>query len=48
VLMEAALINASMQYNYSLVLIMPLPAIVIILTFLYYVSRLVKPGWIKI
>lgn len=48
VLMEASLINASMHYNYSLALIMPLPAILIILTFLYYVARLARPGWIKI
>ena len=47
-LMEVTLINAAMQYNYPMTLIMPLPAIVIILTFLYYVARLIKPGWIKI
>ena len=47
VLMEVALINAAMQYNYPLALIMPLPAIVIILTFLYYVAMLIKPRWIK-
>lgn len=47
VLMEVALINAAMQYNYPLALIMPLPAIVILLTFLYYVARLIKPRWIK-
>lgn len=47
VLMEVALINAAMQYNYPLALIMPLPAIMIILTFLYYVAMLIKPRWIK-
>jgi uncharacterized membrane protein len=46
-LMELVLINAAMQYNYSLALIIPLPAIVILLTFLYYMARLVKPNWIK-
>lgn len=46
-LMEVILINAAMHYQYSLALIIPLPAIVIILTFLYYVAKLVRPGWIK-
>lgn len=47
-LMELVLINAAMQYNYPLALIMPLPAVVILLTFLYYMAKLVKPGWIKV
>jgi uncharacterized membrane protein len=47
-LMVAVLINAAMNYNYQLALIMPLPVIVIILTFLYYVAKLIKPGWVKI
>lgn len=46
-LMELLLINAAMHYNYPLALIMPLPAIVILLTFLYYVTKLARPGWVK-
>ena len=46
-LMEVVLINAAMHYQYSLALVMPLPAIVIILTFLYYVAKLVSPGGSK-
>lgn len=47
-LMVVVLINAAMQYDYPLALIMPLPAIVIILTFLYYAAKLARPGWVKI